>query len=267
MLDLQLRGEVGAFQERRIELIRGGETNVVASDKGIPFAGVRPSWALWKKAAPLPCAVRVSWVAWGEPGSSAVVRQESFDAVAAAPVSAWIALPVVSLALILACKKLGFNNSLLGQEVQWGTQPGGQDAGCFLIGVFSRARFSLWHKTALLSLPENPSFTFGAEDPLAWIDGAAVRKDQIKYIDPPPYDNFLSCRLQLDVETPIQGIWKVVPAHSGRDTRPIYFNITHGLGGLGELNRALLALMAILIILLIAAGCLYFLIWHAWPQY
>ena len=263
MLDLQLRGEVGAFQERRIELIRGGETNVVASDKGIPFAGVRPSWALWKKAEPLPCAVKVSWVAWGEPGSSAVVRQESFDAVAAAPVSAWIALPVVSLALIFFACRLGFNNSLLGQEVQWGTHPGGQDAGCFLIGVFSRARFSLWGKTVLLSLPENPSFTFGAEDPLAWMDGAAVRQDRISY-EISPAEEFLSCKKQLKVELSSPGIWKVVPFPPARDTRPIYFNITQGLG---ELNRAMLALLAVLLILFIAANCSYFLVWHAWPQY
>jgi hypothetical protein len=263
MLDLQLRGEVGAYQERRIELIRGGETNLVASDKGIPFAGVRPSWELWKKAKPLPCAVKISWVAWGEPGSSVVVRQESFDAVAAAPVTAWIALPVAALILIYICIRLGFKNSLLGQEVQWGTHPGGQDADCYVIGVFSKARFSLWDKTVLLSLPENPSFAFGAEDPLAWMDGVAVRQDRIRY-EISHLEEFCSRKYLLNVEVSSPGVWRVVPAHSSNATRPVYFTITQGLG---EMKRALLALLAVLVCLFIVAGCLFLLIWQAWPQY
>jgi hypothetical protein len=263
MLDLQLRGEVGAYQERRIELIRGGETNLVASDKGIPFAGVRPSWELWKRPKPLPCAVKISWVAWGEPGSSVVVRQESFDAVAAAPVTAWIALPVAALILIYICIRLGFKNSLLGQEVQWGTHPGGQDADCYVIGVFSKARFSLWDKTVLLSLPENPSFAFGAEDPLAWMDGVAVRQDRIRY-EISHLEEFCSRKYLLNVEVSSPGVWKVVPAHSSNATRPVYFTITQGLG---EMKRALLALLAVLVCLFIVAGCLFLLIWQAWPQY
>jgi hypothetical protein len=264
MLDLQLRGEVGAFQERKIELIRGGETNLVASDKGIPFAGVRPSWELWKKAKPLPCAIKISWVAWGEPGAPAVVRQESFDAVAAAPMAAWIAVPAAAVTLIVLLIKLGFGNSLLGQEVQWGTQPGGQDADCVVIGLFSKARFSLWGKTALLSLPNNPSFTFGSEDPLAWMDGIAVRKDQIIYTDPPPLSTLPCRKNQLDVEVFSEGIWQVVPSNSNSDTKPIYFNVSQGFGGMNR--AALLSLLAVMISVFIVAGCLYILFSYAWPQ-
>jgi hypothetical protein len=266
MLDLQLRGEVGAFQERKIELIRGGETNVVASDKGISFAGVRPSWALWKKAKPLPCAVKISWVAWGEPGSPAVVRQESFDAVAAAPVSAWIALPVAALILIFICKRLGFRNSLLGQWVQWETQPYKRDLSRFPIGVFSRTNFNLWSKDTYLRIPKKPRAALGMPDPLAWMDRLST--DRIIFTQEktefPKSLGSINTDLKASFSNQVSGgVYQVVPSNPANNPQPIFFIISHGMG---EMNRALIALLSLGLILLISAGCVFQLIWRAWPQ-
>ena len=269
MLDLQLRGEVGAYQERRIELIRGGETNVVASDKGIPFAGVQPSWALWKKAKPLPCAVKVSWVAWGEPGSSAVVRQEPFDAVAAAPVTAWIALPVAALILIYICMRLGFRNSLLGQWVQWETRPHKRDLSRFPIGVFSGSNFNLWLGCAYLRIPKKPRAALGMPDPLAWMDRKILSTDRIIFpqLKRGKFPNDLPSRntgLRASLSNQVSGgVYQVVPSNPANNPQPIFFIISHGIG---EMNRALIALLSLGLILLISAGCVFQLVWRAWPQ-
>lgn len=269
MLDLQLRGEVGAFQERRIELIRGGETNVVASDKGISFAGVRPSWALWKKAKPLPCAVKISWVAWGEPRSSAVVRQESFDAVAAAPVTAWIALPVAALILIYICMRLGFRNSLLGQWVQWETQPHKRDLSRFPIGVFSGTSFNLWLGCACLRIPKKPRASLGMPDPLAWMDRKNLSTDRIIFpqLKDGKFPNRLSSRntgLKASLSNQVSGgVYQVVPSNPANNPQPIFFIISDGIG---EMSRALIALLSLGLILLIFSGCVFQLVWRAWPQ-
>jgi len=273
MLDLQFSGEVGAFQERRIELIRGGETNLVASEEGISFAGVRPSWALWRKAKPLPCAVKISWVAWGEPGSPAVVRQESFDAVAAPPVSAWIALPVAALVLIYVCIKLGFRNSLLGQWVQWETLPHKRDLSRFpigvSIGVFSRTNFNLWSGDTCLRIPKKPRTALGISDPLAWMDKKILSTDQIiiSQLKDGKFPNRLSSKnsgLKASLSNQVSGgVYQVVPSNSANNPQPIFFIISDGIG---EMKRALIALLSFGLILSIFAGCVFQLIWRAWPR-
>jgi hypothetical protein len=262
-LDLLFEGHVGAYEARTIELIRGGQSQPLKMEKGIPFPGLQAKWPFIGSSRPVDFRVRVTWTPWGDPKAAPIVTDASFQAIAGPPKLAWIVLPLVTLLLVYVFYRIGINNALLGQEVQWRLKPafaGGLAPE--LIGMFnSSARYRIFAKKAYLELPQ----LYGsAPAGHKWLEDPIFRRERIKYpynveegFEPQPSYDLVGVTTASSGNSPI---WKVKPENMG-DAAPIYFNVASGEGS----GSALMLRCASLILISASIGaCLYLLIFYPW---
>ena len=265
-LDLLFEGHVGAYEARTIELIRGSQSQPLKLEKGIPFPGVQAKWPFIGPSRPVDYRIRVTWTPWGDPKAAPIVTDASFQAIAGPPKLAWIVLPLATLLLVYVFYRIGINNALLGQEVQWRLKPDRALAGdpaSETIDMFtSSARYRIFAKTAYLELPQ----LYNASAAHDWLDQPMFRRERIKYpynvnveegLEPQPCYDLVGVSTASSGNSPI---WKVKPENMG-DASPIYFNVASGEGS----GSALLLRCASLILVCASIGaCLYLLIFYPW---
>jgi hypothetical protein len=106
-------------------------------------------------------------------------------------------------------------------------------------------------------------------DPLAWMDRKNLSTDRIIFpqLKDGKFPNRLSSRntgLKASLSNQVSGgVYQVVPSNPANNPQPIFFIISDGIG---EMSRALIALLSLGLILLIFSGCVFQLVWRAWPQ-
>jgi hypothetical protein len=264
-LDLASEGKPGAYQSRTIELVRGKEKTVLPSEQGIAFPGLKASWSstlalgeFWRKPRPTPCAVRVTWVPWGESKDAATSKVAEFDAVAGPSWLQGLALGLAALGLVFLAWQMGVNNENLGKTVQWQKEDGKGIGRVSKMTPFnSRSRYSLFSKRVTIKLPLRPG---GAE--YDWLADSEIKKDRLSLKGAKL--NPTSDHGKLQVEKEDGTLSGVRPKHLDGSHSPVnLFMSLSSTNGQGLRSAAVLSAVVAMLLLL---GMTIYLIWaHPWP--